>query len=87
MATSAARRLGRSRPGPIGPDERVAGEADGLGAQARASHLKNAARSAGEAFAWSADEPAAAPRSRGRGSTALWLAAGAAAALGLYVAF
>lgn len=87
MSISTARRHGRSRAEPCGPDGRPLREAEGIGAEARASHLRNAARSAGEAFAWSADEPPAARPTRSRGPTAIWLAAGAAAALGLYVAF
>ncbi|GGK19332.1 hypothetical protein [Salinarimonas ramus] len=53
--------------------------------EAHASHLKRAAQSAGEAFAWSAEENV--PPPRGYGSTAMWLAVGVVAGLGLYVAF
>ncbi|MGJ3265272.1 MAG: hypothetical protein ACFE0R_18780 [Salinarimonas sp.] len=51
---------------------------------AHASHLKRVAQSAGEAFAWSAEESAPAPR--GYGTTAIWVALGAVAGVGLYVA-
>ena len=90
MTTSTARRLGRSRLGATGPGGRLPGATDGLGAEARASHLKNAARSAGEAFAHSADETDVAPvaaRPWRVSSRAIWLTAGAAAACGLYLAY
>lgn len=89
MTTSIARRRGRSRSEPSGGDGRRFAEAHEGDAQARASHLRHAARSAGEAFAWSGDEAPArrSVRARGLGSPTIWLAAGAVAAVGLYVAF
>jgi hypothetical protein len=83
MTTSTARRRDRSRPRGPTRDELADGRA--VAVEAHASHLKRAAQSAGEAFAWTADEPA--PPARGYGSTAIWLTAGAVAAVGLYVAF
>ena len=87
MTTSTARRRDRSRTGPPGPGRM--GETHAGASQAQASHLRHAARSAGEAFAWSADEPHARRLAGARrlGSTTIWLAAGAVAAVGLYVAF
>ncbi|WP_349367458.1 hypothetical protein [Salinarimonas sp.] len=85
MTTSTARRHDRSRPKPPSRSARDLAEGKAVGIEAHASHLKRAAQSAGEAFAWTADEPA--PRARGYGSTAIWVTAGAVAALGLYVAF
>lgn len=87
MTTSTASRRGRSRSSPFGSPASRRGEPHAGAAAAHASHLRHAARSAGEAFAWSADEPPAPSRARGLGSTAIWLAAGAVAAVGLYVAF
>lgn len=67
---------------------RVASEA--LGQDMQASHLRRAAQSAGEAFAYSADEAEVATL-RAKpwrvSSRAIWLTAGAAAACGLYLAY
>lgn len=84
MTTIPARRRGPGRATPgRGLDPRA--EAKAVILEAHASHLKRAAQSAGEAFAWSAEEPA--PAARGYGSPAIWLAVGAVAGVGLYVAF
>ncbi len=85
MTTSTARRRDRSRQRSPGRGARDLADGKAVAVEAHASHLKRAAQSAGEAFAWTADEPAT--RARGYGSTAIWLTAGAVAALGLYVAF
>ncbi|WP_029029770.1 hypothetical protein [Salinarimonas rosea] len=65
------------------PDLRI--ETRAVALDAHASHLKRAAQSAGEAFAWSAEEVAPAPRGYGA-TTAIWLALGAVAGVGLWVA-
>ncbi|MGP9819117.1 hypothetical protein ACTZWW_03795 [Salinarimonas sp. NSM] len=74
--TSAAARSQRA------PDHRI--ETKAVVLDAHASHLKRVAQSAGEAFAWSAEEAAPAPR--GWGTTVIWLALGAVAGVGLWVA-
>lgn len=72
MSTVPVKRRARARP-------------DGPASGFEAVHLERVARSAGEAFAWSGEDPA--PVSRGYGSAALWLTLGAVAGVGLYVAF
>ncbi|WP_372422679.1 hypothetical protein [Salinarimonas chemoclinalis] len=78
-----SRRTSAAARSPRAPDPRI--ETKAVALDAHASHLKRAAQSAGEAFAWSAEEAAPVPRGRSA-TTAIWLALGAVAGVGLWVA-
>ncbi len=54
---------------------------------ARHTHLIRAAQSAGEVFAYTTVDGERRRRENGRAMTALWIGAGALAALGLYLTF